>query len=399
MKLKKIKIISFLFIIFLSIYIILPSCNRYTLKNINLTYSLPLETSPPSINSPEIIDVKDAFIFFTNKAEKYIYLAGLYFTSNINGSVKRSLKRAIKRGVKVCFLFTDTDFSRSEIKKLHITKYTNVEVRFIDIAKLGKSEWGQLHNKYVIFDGKYAIMGSANFSYPAFNDNIEIDTLIVNKNIIKKMEEIFLTDWSYAKSKKLPLFNNTKEESIDLSKRLQLCESTPYQMDNPEIPNIPDGIKKLLRNAKKSIDLEIYAFTSNETNYPLYYNLLRYAQKRGVKIRILISQSTIDARNEKGEYKYPHIRYAINALKKAGIKNIKKFLIWDAAGTQYSAVHSKLLLVDGKYAMVGSNNWTKSASEENIEMAVITSQTQIVNPLQRKFNNDWSSHYAAEIRE
>ncbi len=385
-------------VLFLLSLLFFIHCNKEQIKNINLNYSIPLETSPAAVNSKDIVDVKDAFKFLTSKANKYIYIAGLYFTANMNKDIIKELEKAVKRGVKLRFLFSDTEFSRREFFNLKLSKLKNVEVAFIDVAELGQSKWGQMHNKYAVFDDKYAIIGSANFSYPAFNDNIEINMLVTETNIVKDMKRIFLYDWQYAKTGKLQKKSFfASVNTIDLSKPIILLESTPFELDTPDIPNIVDGITVLLNSAKKNIDLEIYAITSTYSNFPLYITLLKKALERGVKIRILTSQSTYDALNDDGEYKYPHIRAAINALKDVGITEIKKFNIWEAAKTHYSAVHSKLLLVDSKYVMLGSNNWTKSASQENIEMAIITSMTQIVRPLQRKFNKDWNSPFAEHI--
>lgn len=355
---------------------------------IELSYSVPLETSPDEINMPDIIDVKDAFRYLVNHSQKSIYIAGLYFTSKINWRIKRDLKRAIKRGVKVKFLLQDSKFSRNEFNRLKLSKYTNVEVRFINIAPLGKRDWGTFHNKYSIFDEKYAIVGSANFSYPAFNHNIEINALIVDKTIVSQLTRLFMQDFKYATYKILPTYTSSFVSSIEL-RPIFLAETAPREINSPDIPDVSDVIKILLKNAKKEINLEIYAFTSNETNYPLLYNLLKSASEKNIDVKLIVDSDTYN----KNEY----VKYAINRLKEAGLK-IKKFNIDKLTRAEFSAVHSKLLIVDKKYVLLGSCNWSKGGMLENREIAIISSQTQFVFPLYRKFYKDWNSPFSEFIR-
>ncbi len=357
---------------------------------LNLSYSIPLETSPPELNLKSITDIKDAFRYLINKSQKSIYIAGLYFTSKINWRIRRDLKRAIKRGVKIKFLLQDSDFSRNELRKLHITKYPNVEVQFINIAPLGQKKWGQFHNKYAIFDKKYAIVGSANFSYPAFNHNVEIDALIVDKDIVYQLTQIFFQDLRYGKYKIFPIIKPAYFNFSNLILRpIFLAESAPREINIPELPDISDVIEFLLKNAKKEVVLEVYAFTSNKINYPLFYRLMCSAIKKNITIKLLINSECY----EKNKY----VKFAIDELKKLGIK-IKKLKIKEITNAEYSAMHSKVLIVDKKYVLLGSSNWTKSGMLENREIAIVSSQTQFVYPLYKKFYKDWNSKFSEIIQ-
>ncbi len=390
---KKLK--GYFFIIFFFVCFFTFHCYYEPIKEISLVQSIPLETSPALINTESIIDVKDAFRFLINKAEKDILISGLYFTSNINKSIKYELKKAIKRGVKLKFLLADSPFSRKQFFNLDFHRFNNVEIHFVDISQLGERPYGQLHSKYTIVDGKYAMLGSANFSYPAFNDNVEINSLVIDKEVIADMEKVFYTDWDYAIDKKLPKkadmflpFNIST-----LNKPMVLLESAPEEINLWEIPDIREAIYFLFQHAHKEIDLEIYTITSDKEHFPFYYNLIKNASQRGIKIRILVSQSTYDAKDDEGEIKYTYMRNAINDLKKLDLK-LKKLNIWDITGTRYSALHSKLLIVDNKYVMLGSNNYSKGATYENRELAIITTYTQIVYPLSKKFKKDWNCQYS-----
>ncbi len=377
---------------------------------IDLSKSIPLETSPPDVNDPDIIDTKVAFRYLINKSKKYIYIGGLYFTRSMNWRIKRDLKRAIKRGVKVKFLFDDSHFARREFYNSDFYQMKGVEVRFADISKLGISKWGRYHAKYAIFDGKWAIVGSANFSYPAFNNNIEINVLVVEPEIVKKLVEVFEKDWEIAtkppvKQKFFASFPLTQEQikklypsGFKFKPPIMLLESAPYEINSPDIPDIKDAIKFMLINVTNEALLEIYAFTITPERLSDIYNLLLNAKKRGVDIKILISQSTLDKKNEEGKYVYTHVRNAVRNLIENGIE-VKKFKIWEATGTEFSAVHSKLFIIDDYMALITTGNWAKTSIFENREFGIITTKTDIVYPLHRKFYRDWSSKFAVKVTD
>jgi phosphatidylserine/phosphatidylglycerophosphate/cardiolipin synthase-like enzyme len=383
----KIKKFIGLLVLFLILIIITIFYFRLFEKKIkiDLSASIPIESSPPPLNLKEIVDIKDAFKFLLTKSEKSIYVAGLYFTSNINREIIKNLKRAIKRGVKIKFLLQDSEFAKSEFKKLNIDKFTNVEVRFVDVSKLGETKWGDFHNKYVIFDEKYAVLGSANFSYPAFNSNIEISALIVDKEIVKQLTEIFFRDYEYTYNK-IPIFPQFYFISASnyLSKNnITLVESVPPPLNSPDILDMEDAVQYLLDNAQNEILLEIYAFTSNETNYPLLYNSLVNAHKRNVNVKIIVD-NLIYTQNE-------YAKYAIDKLQMMGL-NIKKIKLTEKKN-EFNVDHSKLLIVDKKYVLISSCNFSKSGFKENREIGIVTTYTQIVYPLYKKFLLTFESKY------
>ena len=336
------------------------------------------------------MDIKNAFELLIKKSRKYIYISAPYFTSQINQQIIKELKNSIQRGIKIKFLLADSTFSRKEFSKLNLKKYNNVEIQYINIAELGSNSYGDIHSKYAIFDGIYAILGSANFSYPAFNDNIEINALIVDKPVIKDLETIFNLDWNYAE-------NNFIDYSYkpSPSKFITLIESAPEPINYPFIKDIKDILIELFENDKKEINLEVYTISYKKKYFPFYYNLFKNARDRGVLIKILICQSTYDAL-DKDKNKYSNMHSVIKDLKKIGIK-IRKLNIRDITGKKYSCLHSKMLIVDNKSVMLGSNNWTENAISENREIAILTTYSQIVNPLKKKFEMDWNSNYSVPV--
>ena len=60
-------------------------------------------------------------------------------------------------------------------------------------------------------------------------------------------------------------------------------------------------------------------------------------------------------------------------------------------------VHAKLLVVDGREALVGSMNIDRSAFDLRRELGVIIDEPDIVDRLRQVFKSDWktSNHYQA----
>lgn len=365
-------------------------CLFTPVRDLAITRSEPLETAPAGLNSPRITDLKDAFPCLVRQTRREIRIAGLYFTSNMNPCIVRELMKALKRGVKIFFLFADSDFSRREFFSLPFQKSANTFVRFADIAGLGRSPYGELHSKYAVFDQRAAVLGSANFSYPAFNDNLEANALVTEPEVIRGMKEIFDSDWAYASGTTDTLKAPSSFRSVppDLIRPLFLLQSGPEELLRPGIPLIRDGIEALVRHARKGIDLEVYNITSSRTSFPFYHDLLETARQRKVAVRVLINQNTFDEKDDEGRFKNRYFRDSVRDLLKLGIR-VKKINLAPLTKTAYSYDHSKLLLVDGAYAMLGSNNWSKSATYENRELAVITSRTEIVYPLKARFDASW----------
>ena len=80
-----------------------------------------------------------------------------------------------------------------------------------------------------------------------------------------------------------------------------------------------------------------------------------------------------------------------------GVK-IKLLNVEKASGKNFNIMHSKFLIIDDKYVILGSNNWTKSSIYENREISIFCTYKQVVSPLIKKFNKDWNSRYSGQIK-
>nr|WP_307455362.1 phospholipase D family protein [Pantoea ananatis] len=99
-------------------------------------------------------------------------------------------------------------------------------------------------------------------------------------------------------------------------------------------------------DAKKSIDIAAYSFTSK----PISLALLA-AKKRGVQIRIV------------ADYKANAKYTAVSFIKNAGV--IVRL------NSNYEIMHNKFMVIDGVDVQTGSFNYTSSASVRNAENVIV----------------------------
>lgn len=125
-----------------------------------------------------------------------------------------------------------------------------------------------------------------------------------------------------------------------------------------------------IKEAKYSIDIAAYSFTCKE----IALNLIN-AQKKGVKIRVLIDKKSNNNKNT-----------AINYFIK---KNILIKL-----NNKYKIMHNKFLIIDKISVQTGSFNYTSNANKKNAENIVyLKNKSHIADMYIKEFNNLWKESF------
>src|SRR4030042_7068000 len=132
----------------------------------------------------------------------------------------------------------------------------------------------------------------------------------------------------------------------------------------------PEKVIPLIREAKATLAIIVFDWRwyPDYVAYPIQrFNLeILQARKRGVKICAITNY-----------------RQITDILKQAGIEG--KHLVHD------KVVHTKIMIIDGKIAVVGSHNYTHSAFNYNHEVSVIIRDPDLCFQLTTHFNNLWQS--------
>lgn len=268
-----------------------------------------------------------------------------------------ALVRAKDRGVKIKWV---TDYSYGDIDYYPDTrKLEEYLPDFRDDYSDNKTFSSKLmHNKFFVFDGQRVFTGSSNVTQTdltGFNANYAV---LINS---KEIADIFITEFNQMYSGK---FHNLKEKIS--SAPVLLSDGTQISVFfSPQDKVITKQLIPLINEAKEKIDVSIFCLTHKKLK-----DSLINAHLRGVKIRIIN-----DATNAANQHSIHH------DLRKAGI----------AVKTENYAGknHSKIMIVDDLYSVIGSMNFTSSGENYNDENVLIIKSPDIAKEMTKSFNLTW----------
>lgn len=126
------------------------------------------------------------------------------------------------------------------------------------------------------------------------------------------------------------------------------------------------AIVRELGNAKSSIHLQAYSFTSQGIAKALVE-----AEKRGVKVVAIL-----DASNRTRNYS------AADFLVHEGIETY--------IDSQHAIAHNKIIIIDNATVITGSFNFTKAADQKNAENLLVIPDVAVA----AKYEQNWDVHFA-----
>lgn len=132
---------------------------------------------------------------------------------------------------------------------------------------------------------------------------------------------------------------------------------------------IGEQIIPLIENSKKTIEIIVYQWLwypgEPGTNIQRFNTAIVNSAKKNVRVRVI-------AQPEQTR----------KILKENGI-NTREFYLT-------KKIHTKLMILDGQVAIVGSHNYTKNAFNLNEEVSLITDDLATIKRLKEYFDNIWS---------
>lgn len=208
--------------------------------------------------------------------------------------------------------------------------------------KYGNRTYRYTHEKAAVIDGKRAIVSTANFTTSAFTRNREYLALISSGLEVKEIEALFDADW----------------------------DRTGYKPHVPSLVvsdvNSRDRLLATIKSARKSLDTEAEVMAD-----PQIRAALVDARRRGVRVRVVMSTPDREESSYEG----------LTELAEAGVL---------VRTLDYPYVHAKSVLVDRKRAYVGSINFTATSMDQNRELGLLTTTSEVIGSLGKTFDKDWS---------
>ena len=264
--------------------------------------------------------------------------------------IEKAIKNAQNRGVKIRLVY-DVDAKNQNI-------YPDT-FKFVNLIANSKNDGGlkdsnsTMHNKFYIFDNKTVITGSANLSHTdmsGFNSN---NIIVINSPDVAK---IYKTEFEQMFNGK---FHSAKVSTTNnKSGNIQIYFS-------PQDKSICNAVLPIIENAKSYIYIPIFVITENRV-----VEALIKAKQRGVDVRLIS-----DALNAMNQYS------KIKILRTNGVP-VK---IENYAGK----MHSKTMIVDDKFLIIGSMNFSKSGETKNDENTIVLENADAAKYLKRFFLYQW----------
>lgn len=140
-----------------------------------------------------------------------------------------------------------------------------------------------------------------------------------------------------------------------------------YQLCFTPSENCTGLIVNTIDNAKHTIDVQAYSFTSA----PIMKALLQ-AKRRGVEVKVLLDKTQVNA------FKYSPATFFQH-------NNVPVWIDYKP-----NIAHNKVMIIDGMIVVTGSFNFTKAAQERNAENLLILKN----NVLAKKYLENWNRRFA-----
>ena len=298
-------------------------------------------------------DICKEILYNINHAQKTIDMA-IYGYSTVP-ELENALNSAIKRGVKIRLVYDLDSKGKSTYPD------TNDLVQIIPQNKSDKSsaEVGAImHNKFYIFDGQILIAGSANLSHTdmsGFNSN---SVVVINSPFVA---EIYKQEFEQMYAGK---FHSQKVSHSNRAIELSGINLKFYF--SPQDKSITNAVLPVINSAQKYIYIPTFVLTEKRV-----CDALIEAKKRGVEIKVMID--ALSAANKHSKHKY---------LRDNGILVKTE----NYAGK----MHSKSLISDDRYTIIGSMNFSYSGENKNDENLILIEDKEIAKFYKENFLYQWN---------
>lgn len=264
-------------------------------------------------------------------------------------ALENALLNAQKRGVKVRFVY-DSDENKANIypDTLYLAKIlTNNNTDYLPPI---------MHDKFFIFDNKTVLTGSANISntdMSGFNSNVVI---LINSN---KMAEIYSREFEQMYN---GYFHKDKSKIKDKNETIDSADFQIYF--SPKDKGI-NAIIPLIDNSHKYVYIPAFLITQKQ----LAQSLIN-ASARGVSVKIILDATNTHTSSSK-------------------MKLFRQHGIQVKTENFGGKCHSKSIIIDDLYTVIGSMNFSRSGEGVNDENLLIIKNSEIAKFYKTFFQYLW----------
>lgn len=310
------------------------------------------------------------------QAKEYIHLEYYIVRDDqIGRKIKQILIDKVKEGVEVRFLYDAVGCWQLPSKYIEDLREAGVQmVPFFPVVFpfLNNKINFRNHRKIIVIDGKYGFIGGLNIGdeYLGKDDYFGYwrDThLFVRGEIVRSLQLIFIQDWFYITNEKLLSEKYTSVEVLNTlnTSGIQMVAGGP----DHEWEVIKNLFFAMIVSARKSIWIASPYFIPDDD----ILSALKIASLAGIDVRLLVPSSP-----DKKIVFYASRSYFPELLE-AGVRIFEY---------QKGFLHSKVVIVDGELASIGTSNMDMRSFHLNFEVNAFLYRTESTQQLVRDFEND-----------
>ena len=386
------------------LFILGLSCPIYSYSQVTsepaleLVESIPIETT---LDNPDIRNTFEVWLEMIGRAQKTIDIEQFYISDEPGKKLQDILTAiylAAQRNVKIRIIVDANMYRTYPESADSLDRHINIEVRKLNFRKITD---GIQHAKYFIIDEKELFVGSQNFDWRALEHIHELGLRINDTSISYAYRAIFNFDWNLANDsitdfKKAQFFAKQYSNSFFTIEKDSIIIFPTYS----PIGYIPDSthwdetvIISLIDSAKLTLNLQFLQFSPferrGETYFVIHDAILR-AAKRGVKIRLIVSD-------------WANGSTAVHALlKMSDLQNLEiaftEIPEWSGGYIPYARVeHCKFIVADEKAFWIGTANCEKNYYYSSRNLGIAGTSSHIGKQLSHIFQKSWNSPYRQSI--
>jgi phosphatidylserine/phosphatidylglycerophosphate/cardiolipin synthase-like enzyme len=216
-----------------------------------------------------------------------------------------------------------------------------------------------MHDKFFVVDGRWLWTGSTNISDSCaggYNANLAVvlDSPTVASWYTREFETMYLDGKHH--QKKPP---SGELETVVGDAKIEV-------MFSPQDKAISEGVRPLIKGAKKRIDIAVFFLTNKAVTKDLLD-----AHRRGVQVRVILDATAAQNGYTKHEL-----------LREVGIP--VKVEAWGGK------MHMKSAAIDGRWVIAGSMNWTSAGEWDNDENTLLIESPKLAAQYHEFFDATWA---------
>jgi len=310
-----------------------------------------------------------------------------------------ALIRARERGVGVTVLLEGGPvggISREEEEVVAAMNASGIPVYTMSGTETVHARYRYDHAKYLVVDGEGVLVTTENFKesgFPVDGDygNRGWGVYLIHPGLARYFSDLYdadihggdITPSDVSPTGLIPA--GPAGASTGTHRPVEFTGATVTPVLSPDTSDL---LLDLIEGAASTVDIE-QAYITNTSDGRLnpYLSAAINASRRGVKVRILLDSAWFNVNDDEDN---DEMAALINGIaRREGLPVTARCADLEAMGVE--KIHTKGIIVDGRYVAISSINWNDNSPTFNREAGVIIDHPGVAGYFEEVFGEDWDA--------